>query len=152
MGGINVLCTDKTGTLTENSLRIADLNSVDGDKSLLLRANLAAQTMGGQKSNDAFDRAISLSLDEDIVRSLSSYQFLRDMPFDPVKRRNTVLTKEGSRLIMVTKGEPGEILRLCIDGEEQFKQYQSWIVDRGRQGKRILAIASKESLEESINL
>ncbi len=152
LGGINILCTDKTGTLTENILKVSEFNSLSDNKALLFKANLANQTAGDEKGDDAFDRALFLALNKDDVKKLTSYPILKEIPFDPFRKRNTVLVKIGRKFVLITKGEPGEILTLCNHKNNQNRNYWPWVVEKGKQGKRVLAVASKDFLEEPVNL
>ena len=109
LAGVDVLCSDKTGTLTQNKLTLGDPFSV-GDVSaaeVILDAALASRA----DDNDVIDQAILASLEKE--QDLKAYQVVHFQPFDPVhKRTEASITGPGDKAFKVTKGAPQVILEL----------------------------------------
>ncbi len=147
LGSIDILCTDKTGTLTENILRVNKVLSTDIQRCLLL-ASVSSLEIPTSKKNlhDAFDRALLSKLSSDERGSLSSFHRIDSIPFDPERRRNSVLIEkeDGSREIIV-RGAPEEILKLSknMDSFAMQKSIQ-WMKERGLRGERVLAVARRD--------
>ncbi|MCU0679099.1 MAG: magnesium-translocating P-type ATPase [Planctomycetes bacterium] len=144
LGCIEVLCTDKTGTITENKLTLSGIYPAGGREALKQAFLAAAPDQGSLRPYEPFDAAVSDALTAEEKKGLAVYERLADIPFDPVRRRNSVLVKQpdGSRLIM--RGAPEELLSLCGQLKEDEKEkINSWIARQGKAGCRILAVADK---------
>jgi len=146
LGGIQMLCTDKTGTLTENKLTVHEMCGEDARATLLAGA-LGGNYLGAKASGgvpDPFDTALweSLSLKEqtDVV----SHSRLADTPFDPVHKRNSVTIKKGSETIMIIRGAPESIIASSKLPKDEREKTLAWMAEEGRSGRRTLAIASKK--------
>ena len=105
MAGVDVLCSDKTGTITRNEISVAEVQPFEGfsESELLLAGALASLA----ENNDPIDDAIIARAREvpDVDRGLSSYHINEFKPFDPViKRSEAVVAGNGSPGFKVTKG------------------------------------------------
>lgn len=142
LGGIQVLCTDKTGTLTENQLKLADVVAKDKNEAILLASLVSS---GGENHNkiDPFDLAIWEALEKPSIKLLKSYQRLQEMPFDPKRRRNSQVIKKEGKTYLLSRGAPEEIIKICRKGKD-LKHASSWAEKKGREGFRVLALAAKE--------
>src|SRR5271170_1648887 len=112
LAGVDVLCADKTGTLTQNKLTLGDpftLNGIAGDQ-VILCAALASRA----EDKDTIDLAVIAGVKDD--KELKSYQVLHFQPFDPVHKR-TEATVKGSdgRQFKVAKGAPQVILQMATN-------------------------------------
>ncbi len=145
LGSIEVLCTDKTGTITENKLRVSDIKAAD-KKACLKSAALGSSFLNEKEEepNNAFDIAIWNVLSENETGSISSHRRLVELPFTPERKRNSVIVESDGIKKMVSRGAPEDILVLCngITGRKKA-EILAWMSARGAEGKRTLAIAEK---------
>jgi P-type Mg2+ transporter len=153
-GSMDVLCTDKTGTLTEN--RITLIYHVDAERynseQVLLYSFLNSYHQTGLKS----------PLDEAILRTngveIGLFKKIDEIPFDFIRKRVSVVVLKDKARILITKGAPEEVLKLCsrvsrAGGSDPFTP--AWntraagLYDTlSSEGFRVLAVASKEITEE----
>ena len=150
LGGIEILCTDKTGTLTENKLTIHETfttgRAVQKDD-IIFSANqgggyLTATTEG--KAPDPFDTALWEGLSSERQDRLKTYSTISHIPFDPVRKKNSVLlqTPEGQTILLV-RGAPEAILDVCACSPADQEAILAFIATEGTAGRRTLAVASK---------
>lgn len=144
MGSIEILCTDKTGTLTENSLAIAEVMDVSGAKTLKLDA-LAGFTDDTKSSYfNSFDSALFASLTDEQKKSLKSNEIIKNVPFNADKRYVLNLVKRGTKYHIVLRGAPEAIVGLVKDGSIKKREVEKWVIERGHEGKRVLAVCKKQ--------
>ena len=140
-GSIDVLCTDKTGTLTEG--RITLMKCVDGSgkesEETLLWGNVSSRNLTG--IHGILDKAI-----EDYKKvDVSEWEKVDEIPFDAERRVESVVVKKGAKTVLITKGAPEEILRIAAhltaaEHEKMIKEYDALSAD----GFRVLALGTKE--------
>jgi Ca2+-transporting ATPase len=144
LGETTVICTDKTGTLTENRIRVAALRPVPGcDERTLLEAAVLASTareVDGELRGDPIETALLLAAFE---RGLSREQIAAgklvcELPFDSDRRRTTLVYDDGTRRLAYTKGAPEVVADLAADGELDEAAVQ-WAAE----GFRVLAVARR---------
>lgn len=115
MAGVDILCADKTGTLTKNDLSVAELVVFDNftDSDLLMFATLASRI----EDADHIDNAILTSAKAlDILEKSKSYKQISFKPFDPViKRVEAEIKSDSGEKFMVSKGAPQSILALVLN-------------------------------------
>jgi H+-transporting ATPase len=138
LAGVDVLCADKTGTLTQNRLTLGDPFSVDHIPidQVILAGALASRA----ENNDTIDLAVLAGLkDKD---ALKAYQVVRFQPFDPVHKRTeaAVKAKDGSAF-KVTKGAPQVILALSANAGEVKSAADSAVNTFAERGFRSLGVA-----------
>lgn len=144
LGSIEVLCTDKTGTITENKLTVAEVYPQDGKK-LLLYASLATpQEQQAEAFTDSFDAALWKALSSEDKILWKQWEKLDEVPFDPERKRNSVLAGHNGYHKLIVRGAPEIIIQLCRDlNEEGRKNLNNWLKSQGNQGKRTIAVAEK---------
>ncbi|MGB7819976.1 MAG: plasma-membrane proton-efflux P-type ATPase [Ornithinibacter sp.] len=138
LAGVDVLCSDKTGTLTQNALTMGDPFTLDGvsAEQVILDAALASRA----EDDDAIDLAVIDGLaDADV---LSRYRVGHFQPFDPVgKRTESCVTAADGTEFRVTKGAPQVIMALVPDGEQIGPAVEAAVADFARRGFRSLSVA-----------
>lgn len=146
LGSIEVLCTDKTGTLTENKLKITEIKAADPGITIFY-AGLAS-TMMTEKvkmANNAFDLAIYQKLSAQDRKNLAKYKILGECPFDPERRRNSVLVNNGKKNFLIVRGAAETIMKLSSNlTAKDKKEINQWLVEQGTKGNRIIALGTKE--------
>ncbi len=139
MAGIDVLCSDKTGTLTKNQLTMGDpiIIEATGKEELLLAAALASE----RNSEDVIDQAIIQALSPSI--HLERYKTTQFIPFDPKHKRSEALIECDHSSFHVSKGAPQVMLELV--GKPEITHQVECDVDRlASKGYRALGVARKE--------
>jgi H+-transporting ATPase len=144
LAGVDVLCADKTGTLTQNKLTLGEpfcINNISADYVILCGA-LASRA----ENNDTIDLAILGGLkDKDAMKG---YEVVHFQPFDPVHKRTeaTVKGKDG-KTFRVTKGAPQVILELAAKTEDIKSSVDKAVNDFAARGFRSLGVARSEGDE-----
>jgi H+-transporting ATPase len=141
MAAVDVLCSDKTGTLTQNRLTLGEtiLFGVDDDATLMRHAALASVGENG----DAIDQAVFAALKD--KAALAAYKPKNFVPFDPVhKRAEGVWTDGHGATLHATKGAPQVILDLASVGDDVRKRAQDWIDAQAARGFRTLGVAHRD--------
>jgi H+-transporting ATPase len=138
LAGVDILCADKTGTLTQNKLTLGDpfcLNSVPADQVVLAGA-LASRS----DNNDTIDLAVIGGLKD--KQALQGFQVVHFQPFDPVHKR-TEATVKGSdqKEFKVTKGAPQVILELAADSAQVKPAVDKAVNEFAARGFRSLGVA-----------
>jgi len=137
MAGMDLLCSDKTGTLTKNELTLGELVPAAGaDRDMLLRS--AALTCE-RDAPDPIDAAVLKGLDP---ASLKDYEIEQFAPFDPVHKLARAEVRQGERRFSVAKGAPQVIIDLAKPAEAVKQAAQSATDDLARRGFRTLGVAA----------
>jgi Mg2+-importing ATPase len=151
LGSMDVLCTDKTGTLTEAKIaleRHVDVGGGDSERVLMLAY-----------INSAFETGIRSPLDEAILAhghvDTKRWKKIDEVPFDFERRRVSVLVDDGTTRVLIVKGAAEDILKLSTHYDDPKRGSRAWDASAraeaqrqlealGQQGLRTLGIASKQ--------
>lgn len=151
LGAMNILCTDKTGTLTESKITL--IQSVNTEwqesESVFLWAYL----------NSYFESGLKSSLDQAILDyhnlDISAWSKIDEVPFDFERRRVSVLARYDHQSFLIVKGAPEDILSLCVYyetvskeekllGENKKEDFIKKFEALGEEGYRVLAVAYRK--------
>lgn len=152
LGSIEILCADKTGTITENKLKVSE---IFGSERTLFWAVTASGFLGERErqSNNSFDIALWQKLSKKEKAYLGNCQELAEIPFDPERRLSSSLIQTKGKNFLVAKGAPENIFKICgfqrfseekKSLEESLTELNDWVCRQGIAGKRVLAVAIKE--------
>jgi Mg2+-importing ATPase len=153
-GSMDVLCTDKTGTLTENKITLVLHVNLEGDddEKVLLYSFLNSHYQTGLKS--PLDEAVLRYKDIDI----KEYQKVDEIPFDFTRKRISVVAEYERQRLLIAKGAPEEIVKICSHFElgektsdltEGFqKKIEQKYCDLSSEGYRVLGVSYKKIAEE----
>ena len=113
-GAMDVLCSDKTGTLTENRISVEANNDIYGTPSTLVERLVCLNSTKLTSATNQIDWAIQEHAENEyLMEELDDYQWVGDVPFDFVRRRATVVVRKGEEVnLMITKGAVPEILSI----------------------------------------
>ena len=138
-GSMDVLCTDKTGTLTEDKIHLVKYVDAGGKHSdkVLLHAYL----------NSSFHTGISNPLDLAITTfrkvPIPGYKKIDEIPFDFVRRKMSVVVEKAGKRHLITKGATEEILKSTGSSRQLHKKAMSQYRKLSNEGYRVLAVAMK---------
>lgn len=159
-GEMNILCTDKTGTLTEDKIVLEKYLDVMGNEDfrVLKHAFLNAYFQTGLKSNideAVIKRGIEHGLDEISTK----YVKVDEIPFDFSRRRLSIIVNDGTKTQLITKGAVEEILNICtlVDYKGKVEPITNSIKENikkitkelNKQGLRVVAVCQKNDLNKT---
>lgn len=157
LGNMDVLCTDKTGTLTEGNISLyshVDVNNKASEEVLLYGLVCNSAVVHGKKFfGNPIDVALWKYANEHLKEKVNDFKKLEDIPFDYERRMMSVVVKKEKKTLLITKGAPQEILQVCkkvnLDGREaaiaQYRdELQEKFVETAKEGVRVIAVAYKE--------
>ena len=139
LGSVNLLCTDKTGTITENRLvHQGDYMNPDSRFHPLLLARLAAHGLK-ERSPEPFDRATDEALTPEQRKELEAFKILQEEAFDPALRSNGAIVslKDGSQL-HIRRGSPEYFFDQGLVNRDLLG---SWLEEEENHGRRVLGVS-----------
>ena len=155
LGAIDILCTDKTGTLTQNQITLQYYRNINGneDETILKYAYLNSYYSTGIKN--IIDRAIlSYAIKHDIPNKVKNYKKIDEIPFDYQRRMASVVVKNSENIRILTKGAVTEILNKCTQVKYQNKISELTEEIKGKvkndveklisKGMQVIALAEKK--------
>ena len=152
---MNVLCSDKTGTITEGTIHLHGLLNVENQTSerVQLYAYLNAVFESG------FVNPVDLAIRNQITVDISGYEKLDEVPYDFIRKRLSVLVRYGDQQVLITKGAVPQMLEICSQAEISSGEIVPLEARRSRftvsmkapsnQGFRTLALAYRSFEEET---
>ena len=156
-GAMNVLCTDKTGTLTEDKIVLEKYLNIKGeeDKRVLKHVFLNSYFQTGLEGS--IDEAIIARVKKSELKGIEeNYEKVDEIPFDFSRRRLSVVVSDGKKKQLITKGAVEEILSICTmvdyNGEvsEITKDIKHDVLELSKelnkQGLRVVAVAQKNDI------
>ena len=153
MAGMNMLCSDKTGTLTKNKMEIQEETPIylDGETQYTCLRYAAMATKWQEPARDALDTMTHAAADLDSLNTgdlaVEQTDFL---PFDPTIKRTegTVRVKKTGKVFKTTKGAPNIIMAMTKESEEVKKKIEEDVTKLSKRGIRAMAIAKTDQTED----
>ena len=155
LGAIDILCTDKTGTLTKNKITLQKYINVMGEEDLDILKYAFVNSYYGTGIKNLVDRAVISYGNEHKIRDvLNEYTKVDEIPFDYTRKRMSVVVKYENDYKMITKGAIEEILKCCKDvkyknqiielDEKLIKQIEVNANNLSNIGMQVIALAEKK--------
>jgi len=149
MAGVDVLCSDKTGTITKSELTFAESVSFKGydEKDVIILSVLASR----EEDQDPIDSAIITKANEskDLEKNLSTFKIMDFKPFDPVVKRTEATVKDSKgNTFKVSKGAPQVILSLISKDKDIKKSLDENVNSFASKGYRALGVAKTDSKDK----
>ncbi len=142
LAGVDVLCSDKTGTLTQNKLQVTQPTVFDGhdERELLLMGVLASRL----ENQDPIDMAIYNYLKQKYPDlDWKKYEQTHFTPFDPIRKRTEAEIKHGDEAFVAIKGAPQVVIEMARLPEDKVKELDKIVDDFASKGYRTIAVAKK---------
>ena len=159
-GAMNILCTDKTGTLTEDKIVLEKYLDINGNEDIriLKHAFLNSYFQTGLKGS--IDEAIiNRALKTDLKEYTEKYKKIDEIPFDFSRRRLSVIVSDGTKKQLITKGAVEEILNICtfVDYKGQVSPITKEIKENvkkiskslNQDGLRVVAVCQKNDITDA---
>ena len=155
MGAVTVICTDKTGTLTQNKMQVSALELKQGDEALLdtaIALNSTAELNDGKPIGNPTESALLLWLDaqgKDYEELRKQVNVLKQLPFSTERKMMATLAEVDGETYLFVKGAPEIVMKKCIIEDRMQKQTAEELDEWQHKAMRTLAFAYKK-IEVSI--
>ena len=155
MGAVTVICTDKTGTLTQNKMQVSALELKQGDEALLdtaIALNSTAELNDGKPIGNPTESALLLWLDaqgKDYEELRKQVNVLKQLPFSTERKMMATLAEVDGETYLFVKGAPEIVMKKCIIEDRMLKQTAEELDEWQHKAMRTLAFAYKQ-IEASI--
>ena len=155
MGAVTVICTDKTGTLTQNKMQVSALELKQGDGALLdtaIALNSTAELNDGKPIGNPTESALLLWLDaqgKDYEELRKQVNVLKQLPFSTERKMMATLAEVDGETYLFVKGAPEIVMKKCIIEDRMMKQTAEELDEWQHKAMRTLAFAYKK-VETSI--
>ena len=155
MGAVTVICTDKTGTLTQNKMQVSALELKQGDEALLdtaIALNSTAELNDGKSIGNPTESALLLWLDaqgKDYEELRKQVNVLKQLPFSTERKMMATLAEVDGETYLFVKGAPEIVMKKCIIEDRMLKQTAEELDEWQHKAMRTLAFAYKK-VETSI--
>lgn len=164
LGCTQIICSDKTGTLTQNKMTVVERSSAD--EKLLATAMAVCSDAKEGENGEAVGEPTECALVNDAISlgltdSINGYKRIGEAPFDSMRKMMSVVVENGGHIVQFTKGAPDEVLKHCThyleNGEElpmTEKVREKILAENKRMADkalRVLCAAKKENKEKPAN-
>ena len=155
MGAVTVICTDKTGTLTQNKMQVSALELKQGDEALLdtaIALNSTAELNDGKPIGNPTESALLLWLDaqgKDYEELRKQVNVLKQLPFSTERKMMATLAEVDGESYLFVKGAPEIVMKKCIIEDRMLRQSAEELDEWQHKAMRTLAFAYKK-IETSI--
>ena len=155
MGAVTVICTDKTGTLTQNKMQVSALELKQGDEALLdtaIALNSTAELNDGKPIGNPTESALLLWLDaqgKDYEELRKQVNVLKQLPFSTERKMMATLAEVDGETYLFVKGAPEIVMKKCIIEDRMLRQTAEELDEWQHKAMRTLAFAYKK-VEASI--
>ena len=155
MGAVTVICTDKTGTITQNKMQVSALELKQGDEALLdtaIALNSTAELNDGKPIGNPTESALLLWLDaqgKDYEELRKQVNVLKQLPFSTERKMMATLAEVDGETYLFVKGAPEIVMKKCIIEDRMLRQSAEELDEWQHKAMRTLAFAYKK-IEASI--
>ncbi len=152
LGSVNVIATDKTGTLTKNILTLSKMFLVEDSgireqdiDSSAKSLKLLSLGFYCSSSGDSLDKAIALALSKfsDLKKTRTQFHQISEMPFSSEKKYMTVIGDIGGQKHLIVKGSTEKVLHFCDCSVDESQEISAQVTKISRLGYKVIALAEK---------
>lgn len=158
LGAIDILCTDKTGTLTEDHIILQKYIDIDGNENNSILESAYLNSYYGTGMKNLVDRAImSYGKEHNIEKITSKYEKIDEIPFDYERKKMSIIVKHDNQYRMITKGALEEVLKSCtkVRKKDTTKKITDEMIEKvtkkakqlAETGMQVIALAEKQTDE-----
>lgn len=150
LGNMEILCTDKTGTLTEGKISLTSFVNIHGEKDEnILDLGLICNSgfLHKHALSDSLDKAIMDYSEANNIKVGGRPEQLYEMPFSYEARFMSSVIRDGKKIIAICKGSPEVIIARSKGSEAEKKKLEKDVINLQKEGARVIAVATKEIFE-----